>query len=343
MAKRIVHPRKPTQADVARLAGVSRAAVSYVLNNKYPVSIPETTRQRILKAIEELGYVPDRNAQSLRTGRTYTIASIIPDITNPYYPLLERKIQDVAKQHGYVHITYNTDGIAEEEFRCLQAVQQSRVDGVFGSFFHVGPGDLKPLIEKNIAVVSLVASRQEIPDFPLDMLYVDNVAAACKAVTYLIEHGHTHIGMIGGLDVAVGQKRLEGYLKALNQHGLPVVEELIRHGDFTEEGGYREMCALLQLSPRPTAIFTANDLMALGALFAIKERGLRVPDDVAIVGFDDIPTSRLVSPPLTTIRKPQDLIGQRAVEMILERLSNAVEPIGRCEEIPFELIIRQSA
>ena len=343
MTKKVSHTKKPTQADVAKLAGVSRAAVSYVLNNKYPISIPEPTRQRILEAIEELGYVPDRNAQSLRTGRTYTIASIIPDITNPYYPLLERKIQDVAKQHGYVHITYNTDGIAEEEHRCLQAVQQSRVDGIFGSFFHVGPEDLRPLIEKNIAVVSLVAAREAAPDFPLDMLYVDNVAAAYMAVTFLVERGHTRIGMIGGLDVAVGQKRLEGYIKALTQHGIPIAQEMVRHGDFTEEGGYREMCVLLQASPRPTAVFTANDLMALGALFAIKESGLRVPDDVAIVGFDDIPTSRLVSPPLTTIRKPQNLIGQRAVEMILERLDNTVAPKGRCEEIPFELIIRQSA
>jgi LacI family transcriptional regulator len=342
MARRSPHKSKPTQADVAELAGVSRAAVSYVLNNKYPISIPPATRQRIQDAIEELGYVPDRNAQSLRTGRTYTIASIIPDITNPYYPLLERKIQDVAKQHGYVHITYNTDGIAEEEHRCLQAVQQSRVDGIFGSFFHVRPDDLRLLTEKNIAVVSLVASREPIPDFPLDMLYVDNVAAACTAVTYLIDRGHTRIGMIGGLDVAVGRKRAEGYLQALTKRGIPISEELMRHGDFTEEGGYREMQALLQIAPRPTAVFTANDQMALGALFAIKESGLSVPGDVAIVGFDDIPILRLVSPPLTSIRKPQDLIGQRAVEMMLERLNKAVDPIGRCEEIPYELIIRQS-
>lgn len=342
MAKKTSNKRKPTQTDVAKLAGVSRASVSYVLNNKYPISIPESTRRRILDAIEELGYVPDRNAQSLRTGRTYTIASIIPDITNPYYPLLERKIQDVAKQHGYVHVTYNTDGIAKEEIRCLQAVQQIRADGVFGSFFHVQPDDLRPLIEKNIAVVNLVAAREPVPDFPLDMLYVDNVAAACTAVTYLVEHGHTRIAMIGGLDVAVGQKRTEGYRQALAQCGIPIAQELVRHGDFTEAGGYREMQALLQMMPRPTAVFTANDLMALGALFAIKENGLSVPGDVAIVGFDDIPTSRLVSPPLTTIRKSQDLIGQRAVEMILERINKTVAPLGRCEEIPFELIVRQS-
>lgn len=342
MAQKVLHKKKPTQTDVAKLAGVSRATVSYVLNNKSPISITESTRQRILDAIKELGYVPDRNAQSLRTGRTYTIASIIPDITNPYYPLLERKIQDVAKLHGYVHITYNTDGIAEEEYRCLQAAQHSRVDGIFGSFFHVRPEDLRPLIDNNIAVVSLVAAREAVPDFPLDMLYVDNVAAACTAVTYLIEHGHSRIGMIGGLDVAVGRKRAEGYVQALTKHNISVDQDMIRHGDFTEEGGYREMQALLRISPRPTAVFAANDLMALGALFAVKESGLCVPDDVAIVGFDDIPTSRLVSPPLTTVRKPQDLIGQRAVEMILERLNKTVAPIGRCEEIPFELIVRQS-
>jgi LacI family transcriptional regulator len=343
MTKRRNRLKKPTQADVAALAGVSRATVSYVLNNSTWISVTDETRQRIFEAVDQLGYIPDRSAQSLRTGRTFTIASIIPDITNPYYPILERKIQDVAKQYGYIHITYNTDGIREEELRCLQSVQQNGIEAVFGSFFHIQVEELRPLIEKNIAVVSLVASREEIPDFPLDMLYLDNAAAACGAVEYLITRGHRRIALIGGSDVAIGRKREEGYIRALAKSGIPADETIVRHGNFTEEGGYREMLELLRAVPRPTAIFAANDLMALGALIAVKENGLRVPDDIAIVGFDDIPTSRLVSPPLATVRKSQELIGQRAAEMIIERLNKTAPPEGRCEEIPFELIIRQSA
>jgi LacI family transcriptional regulator len=342
MTKKAFRRKKPTQNDVAKLAGVSRATVSYVLNNNHSISIPEATRQRILDAIQEIGYAPDRRAQSLRTGRTYTIASIIPDITNPYYPILERKIQDVVKQYGYIHITYNTDGVAEEELRCLQSAEQNGVEGIFGSFFHIEPEGLRPVVEKGIAVAVLVAGHREIPDFPLDMLYLDNVAAVRAAVTYLIARGHIRIGMIGGLDIDIGHKRVEGYLQALTNHGIPVDEELVRQGDFTEESGYKQMKALLRMTLRPTAVFAANDLMALGAQFAIKEVGLSVPDDVALIGFDDIPASRLVSPALTTIRKSQDLIGRRAAEMIFERLNKTAPAGGRCEEIPFELIVRES-
>src|SRR3954447_3471703 len=152
--------RPPTQADVARLAGVSQTTVSQVLNNM-TIAVPAETRQRIRAAIEQLGYVPDRTARSLRTRKTYTVASIIPDITNPFYPAVERGIQDVAERHGYDLIVYNTDGSAEKERQYLHSLQQRRVDGVVGVFFHLNARDLRPLLERNVSVARLESRVQE--------------------------------------------------------------------------------------------------------------------------------------------------------------------------------------
>ena len=152
--------RRPTQADVARRAGLSQAMVSYVLNASTAVSVPEETRARVLAAMHELGYVPNRAARSLRTNRTLTIASIIPDIANPFYPAFVRGIQDVADQHGYDLIMYNSDGAADKERKCIHSVEQGRVDGVVGVFFHTGAHALAALLEQGIFVVRLEAMRK---------------------------------------------------------------------------------------------------------------------------------------------------------------------------------------
>jgi len=335
--------RKPTQADVARLAGVSQALVSYVLNDNSVISISAETRQRILDAIDELKYVPNGTARSLRTRKTYTIAGIIPDITNPFYPAFERSIQQSVESHGYDLIVYNTGGDAEKEQRCLRSVQQGRVDGVIAVFFHLTARDLVALLERDIAVVRLEAKKKEGSkyDLSLDNLYVDNVAAARAAVDYLISCGHTRIGMLGGLH-GPGQARLLGYRQALAEHRIPVDESLILDGGFKEDGGYRAMRELLGLSPRPTAVFAANDMMAMGALLAVREAGLVIPRDVALVGFDDTPSTRMVTPPLTTVTQFQQNLGRRAAEMLFERLQGKAPEHGRFEEMPFELIVRGS-
>ena len=333
---------RPTQADVARLAGVSQAMVSYVLNDNAVIVVPAETRQRIMEVIDRLGYVPDRAAQSLRTRKTYTIACIMPDITNPFYPAFERGIQNVAERHGYDLITYNTDGLAEKERACLRSVQRGRVDGVIGVFFHLTAAHLRPLLDRDAAVARLEARRPETGPLPLDNLYVDNAAAARDVVSYLIDRGHARIGMIAGQQGPRGPRVL-GYRAALDDHHIPYDDTLIRGGDFAEEGGYQGARELLALSPRPTAVFAANDLMAMGALIALREAGLGVPGDVAVVGFDDIPFARLVSPPLTTVAQRGDEIGRRAAEMVFERLSGAAPPEGRCEEMPYKLVVRASA
>lgn len=342
MAKQVVK-RQPTQADVARLAGVSRPMVSYVLNDLPSVSVAIETRQRILDAMEQLGYQPDRAAQSLRTGKTRTIAGIIPDITNPFYPAFQRGIQDVARSYHYSVITYNTDGTLDEERQCLEWLQQGLVDGIIASLFHHDLEAMRPLLDRGIEIALMTVGSAAAKDLPMDCLYVDNVAASRTAVNYLIERGHTRIAMIAGQFSPVREHRIMGYRSALTEHHIVLDEILVRGSDFTEKGGYEAMRELLHSALLPTAIFAANDLLAIGAMLAIREAGFRIPNDIAIVGLDDIPAARLVSPSLTTITQFAERLGQRAAEMLFERLSGTVSAEFRDEEMPYELIVRDSA
>jgi len=332
---------RPTQQDVARLAGVSQTTVSLVLSGPGASLVPEETRRRVLEAAERLGYVPDSNARGLRMRKTFTIASIIPDITNPFYPEVERGIQDVADQQGYDLIVYNTDGLEEKERKCLRSVLQRRVDGVVGVFFHLGANDLRPLLERGVHVVRLEPRAQETGPWPLDNLYVDSVAAARAATEYLLARGYWPIAMLSA-DTGPGPLRLRGYLEALSAHGLGVEADLLERSDFTERGGYEATRRLLGRR-RPRAIFAANDLMAMGALLALREAGLQVPDEVAVMGFDDIPTAKMVNPPLTTVKLFQEQLGRRAAAMLFERMRGEGPAMGRSEEMPFELVVRCSA
>jgi LacI family transcriptional regulator len=336
--------RKPTQADVAKRAAVSQAMVSYVLNDHPTVSVPTETRRRILDAVAELGYVPHSAARSLRTRKTLTIAAIIPDITNPYYPAFIRGIQDSAEREGFDVISYNTDGDHAKELKALRSVHHGRVDGVIFVTFHLVPADLQPLAEASLAL--LTSGPNDLPwtDIGADVLMPDNVAAARTAVNYLIDRGHTRIGMIAGIaGTPPRERRVIGYGQALAEHHIPLDEILIRAGEFTEAGGHEGMQELIKLSPRPTAVFAANDLMAIGALIALHEAGIAVPDEMAIVGFDDIPAARLVHPPLTTVAQHPERLGRRSAEMLFERLRGEVPSPGRFELWNLDLIVRESA
>ena len=334
---------RPTQIDVARRAGVSQPLVSYVLGGADAPVAPET-RERVLAAIADLGYVPDRTARNLRRRRTTTIAGIIPDITNPYYPAFVRGVQDVAETHGFDLITYNTDGQGEKERAAFRSAREARVAGMIVASFHLELDDLSPLVADGIALV--VTADLGIYPIPvgIDQLFVDNAAAAAAAVGYLMDRGHTRIGMIAGEEVTPPRDgRLRGYARALRGRAIPRDAELIRHGEFTVEGGYAGAGDLLKLDRRPTALFAANDLMAMGAMLRFREAGLRVPDDIAVVGFDDIPAARLVHPPLTTVAQHPERIGRRAAEMVVERLAGTGPTAARREVQPFELVVRESA
>jgi LacI family transcriptional regulator len=336
----IVQKKRVTQADVAKYAQVSQAMVSYVINGNV-TSIPLETQKRILQAMEELGYNPNITARRLRSSKTLTVAGIIPDITNPFYPAFERGIQDVVDKQNYDLSIYNTDGTRAKEEKCLRSLLQGRVDGIVGVFFHLTARDLFPLIQQGIAVVRLEAMPKKAGKLPLDNLYIDNVAAAKKAVTYLIDKGHKRIAMLTSHE-GPAQFRLQGYEETLKARGLKLDRNLILSGPFNETGGYQAMQKLLKLKPLPTALFAANDLMAMGAMVAIREAGHDIPKDISVVGFDNIPAAKLMQPALTSVDQFQHAMGKRAAEMLFERLKGDHVMKGRSVEMPYELIARES-
>lgn len=342
MREKIPQRKKATQFEVARQAGVSQTTVSLVLNNAETPSLPAETREKVLDAIRALGYVPNNAARVLRSSRTLTLACVIPMITNPFYPTFVSGIQEEAEISGYEVITYNTNNSAEKENQIIHHLQQGRVDGVIGVFFHTHADDLVPLFENNIPVARLEVRKHTPGDYPLDNLYVDNAAAARDANTFLIQRGCKHIAMITGF-YGPREARREGYLQALAQAGeafLPMIAEV---NQYDEIGGAEGMRHLLEHPQKPDGIFAANDLMAIGAIKAAREAGLRVPEDIAVVGFDDIPAAVLVTPALTTIRQFQFELGREAARLVIERLSGKAPAGGRVVEMPYELIVRESA
>ena len=332
--------QRVTQSDVALLAGVSQTTVSQVLNHRVTVSISDATRRRVQAAARELGYEPNRTAQSLRTMRTRTIGFVIPDITNPFYPALEQAVQYVVDAHDYDLLIANTDGVATKERKCLRLLAQGRVDGLVGVFFHLSARDLNPVVLAGVPIVRIETQLRSIGDWPLDNLFVDNRVAAQAATRHLLDGGHRNVAMIAGPG-GPSSARVAGYQLALADAGLQ--PRVVHAADFATEPGTRAMTELLRRDPRPTAVFAANDLLAVGALVAVRDSGLRVPDDVAIVGFDDIAIAALVTPRLTTVRQFQDRLGRRAAEMLFERLERRFTGSARCEEQPFELIVRESS
>lgn len=332
--------RKPTQVDVAQLANVSQATVSQILNPKSKMAISAETKERVVRAIAELDYVPNRAAQRLRSRRTFAIACLIPDVTNPFYSAVERGILDVSNHFGYDLLTYNSDGSREKELNFLRLIREGRADGVVGVFFHLNVKELGELLEAGTPVVRLEAMAKKTGNLPLDNVYIDNVAAAEAATNYLIAKGHKRIAIIGH-ETGPHFARLRGYRRALLAKGLE--ETIVHANDFMEEGGYSAMRQLLTTSSKPDAVFAVNDLLAVGGLVAAREIGYRVPQDVAIMGFDDVPFAKHISPALTTVAQPQRLLGTRAAELLFERLGASAAVSGRSEELPFELVIRESA
>jgi len=333
--------RRVTQGDVAKKAKVSQAMVSYIVNNNQSVTIPDETRQRVLAVMNELGYVPNITARRLRSSKTYTIAGIIPDITNPFYPAFERGIQDVATKNNYDLIMYNTDGTLEREQKCLKSMLQGRVDGIVSVFFHIHARQLFSLIEQGTSVVRLEGMPKATGTQPLDNIYIDNIVASRTAVEYLIYRGHSRIGMLTSHEGPARFREI-GYREALTAHSIQYRKDLLSFGEYSEDGGYSAMIRLLSIEDQPTAVFAANDLMAMGAMVAIREANLHIPNDIAIIGFDDIPTAKLVYPALTTVAQFQRNMGQRAAEMLIDRLNGTAPEQGRSVEMPYELIIRDT-
>jgi LacI family transcriptional regulator len=302
-------------------------------------AIPPETSERISAAARELGYMPNRFAQALKTNRTMTIACVVPDITNPFYPALMRAIQSVCEAHDYDVIAVNTDGMAQREQRFLDWARQGRVDGVVGVFWTLRASDFKPLVDSGVPVVRIESSRKSSGSIPLDNIFVDSRAGSFAMVQYLIARGHREIAMIAGRG-GPQQVRIEGYAEALIQAGG--TPDVVMDDKFSEEGGARAAATILARPHRPTAVFAANDLMAIGAMQAMLGAGLSVPGDMAVAGFDDISAATLVKPALTTVAQFQSDVGVKAAQVLMDRMAGNTPDIGSAIEMPFKLIERQS-
>jgi LacI family transcriptional regulator len=305
-----------TISDVAAEAGVSVATVSRVVNDSgYPVR--PATRARVLAAIEKLDFRPNELARGLLLKSTRTVGLAIPDIANPYYPLISRGVEDVASAHGYTVVLGNTDRDAAKSERYIDTLLQKQVDGLI---LAGGGTDFTRAAERFARRgTRVVFIGRPGPRWP--SVRVPNTEAAVRAVEHLADLGHRRIGFIGGgPGLTSAQDRLEGYRRAVRERGLDDDEALRAAGDFAEASGYRATTDLLALSPPPTAIFAANDRMAIGALAAAHDAGRRVPAELSLVGFDDIPMASYMRPALTTVALPHYEMGASAMRLLLDQV-----------------------
>lgn len=306
--------------DVAAAAGVSTATVSRVLSNK-PYIRPEL-RERVMAAVEQLEYRPNLVARNLRSQQSNTIGLIVSDIQNPFFSALSRAVEDTAYEHGFSVLLCNTDESHEKELMYLNVMRDERVAGLI---FSPTQQSLSRFAELNIDIPAVMIDRA-LKNGDVDAVLLDNVAGAYELTTHLIERGYQRIGAIFGFDSATGTERQRGYQEALREHGLPLVEERIRRVQPRLETGRSAALELLAAAQPPDAIMAGNSLLAAGALQAIRERQLRIPDDVALVGFDETIWAALVQPALTVLAQPTDALGSSATELLLQRIADPRRP-----------------
>lgn len=345
MAKKASTKAKlPTMYDVARLAGVSQPTVSRVLNqNDTTVQISDETRQRVLAAIDELGYRPNVLARSLRTQRTQMVALLIADISNGFYHPIARAIQDVARKHDYEVLISNSDHLYENEKHFCEIVARRSVDGVIMVPIHLTLADIDQFIKETNAPVSILGSHLDHPD--VDVVYVDDERATYEGTRWMItERGYGSIGFVGVTDdLPPGPRRYRGYERALNEAGLQVDPRFVFQGDFTMESGVEAAHQLLKVGELPRALFVLNDLMAIGVMLTLQEAGLQIPDDIAVMGFDNIPEAKIVRPGLTTIGQDAREIGTHLAEALFDRIEHPENPTRQKFQSMYKLIVRDSA
>ena len=307
-----------TIEDVAKHAGVSDATVSRVLSNKPHVR--EVVRSRVLASVAELGYQPSRVARSLRAQRSQTIGLIISDIQNPFFTALVRAVEDVANANEHPIFLCNTDENIEKEKAYIDLMQAEHVAGVLITPTRESGGSTRKLIDAKIPVV--VVDRY-VSDVDVDTVVVDNVRGAYMAVQHLIEMGHRRIAAVLGFPrITTGRERMEGYLQALSKNGLAVNLDYIQANTPNQHWGYKLTEKLLSLPEPPTAIFTGNVLLTIGALRAIQDQGLVIPRDIALAAYDETDWASLVVPALTTVEQPTYELGKVAAELLLKRMED---------------------
>jgi LacI family transcriptional regulator len=327
-----------TIKDIAKHAGVSTATVSYVINQSRYVS-PELT-ERVTAAIEQLGYYPDDNARSLRSKRTSMIGLIVPDNANPFFAEVAKGVEDAGFEAGYTVILCNSNAMLERELAYLDVLQSRRVDGIIVLSTSSEVDHLRPVVERGVPTIVFY---REVSDMDVDALMLDNQAAGYLATQHLIDLGHRDIACIKPLSPTnPSARRVAGYQQAMEDNDLVWHPALMPQGNNLISGGAEATDELLA-SGRPfTAIFACNDAMAIGAMRSLRDSGYRIPDDVSIVGFDDIILATYTNPPLTTIASPKQEAGRFAVERLLERIEEKHDGGLRTFTLDTELIVRGS-
>jgi DNA-binding LacI/PurR family transcriptional regulator len=304
--------------NIAEKAGVSTATVSRVLNG-FP-GVREKTKKNVIKIVSELNYELDGIARSLRQKKTYKIGLIVGNILSQFYSILAKSIEDVAIQYGYSEILCNGDDDPEKELNYLKVLKSSRVDGIIITPTGKNAGYIKNLIQSDIKIVLV---DRLVEGLDCNAVLVDNEKGSYKAVKYLIDNGYKKIAIIDGfIDRTTGKERLNGYLRALDENNIPRNDNFIKIKDFKKISGITLSEELLKAKNKPEAIFAANIDLCLGTILTIKSLGLKIPDDIAVIGFDDSEWAQILEPPLTTISQPVFDLGLTAAEMLIKDIEN---------------------
>lgn len=330
-----------TIKDVAEAAGVSITTVSHVVNGTRRVS--DTLSRRVLDAMERLDYRPNGVARSLRLGHTKTLGLITPDNSNPFFAEMARTIEDIGYQYGYSVILCNSDDDVRKQRAYIRVLIDKHVDGVIfiSSAGSESGDDVHYLTDEGVKVV--IVDRDD-DSVPADAVLLNNEQAGYEATRHLLNLNHRRIACITGpTGLAASEQRVEGYRRALHEAGIAFDPTYVAVGDFHMESGEKAIARLLAVTPRPTAIFACNDMMAIGAMYQTRGLGLRIPEDLSIIGFDDITLARAVYPALSTMRHPKAEMARIATEFLIQRIQGQVPGEERLRVVLFaQLVSRDS-
>jgi LacI family transcriptional regulator len=325
--------------DVAKRAQVSKATVSRVLNDNHRVD--ERLRSRVLEAVQALGYQPNHVARRLRAQLSTVIGLIISDIQNPYFLSVIRGVEDAAYANRMSIVLCNSDEDTAKQQLYLQVMESERVAGLI--LVPASSADTSGLDRLKQVGIPAVLLDRTVNGLQVDVVKVDNLRGAQEAVQHLIELGHRRIGTLAGCThLSTGLERYRGYRDALTLAGLPVDDSLVKFGDFKMESGYQLTLELMALPHPPDAIFVANNMMTLGALRALRELDIRIPEEIRLVGFDDMPWSSELYSPLTSVSQPTYELGQEAVQLLLHRITQPDAPY-RTVILHTQLVVRESS
>jgi LacI family transcriptional regulator len=332
--------RPATLRDVAAAAGVHPATASRALNPETHLLVSDETARKVAEAADRLGYRPNPVARSLRTRRSLTVGVLIPDLNNPLFPPMVRGLEDRLAANGYVALLGNTDADDGREQMIFDQMRARQVDGYVMATATLHS---QVLAEAAAADIPVVLMNRTAPDLPFPSVSVDSEQGARAAVMHLTKLGHTRIAYIAGpQDTSTGIARLQGYHAGIRASGLEADEALICHADgYTVQEGVRCCAELLGRGARFTAIAAANDMVAVGCYAALDEAGLRCPDDISVIGFNDMPFVDRLRPPLSTIRFPHYQLGTEAAQLLMERISGTEKPVKVLFLAP-ELVVRRS-